>query len=106
MGVLVCVSFLVGVEAMARRDETLSMRARLLLARPMLLRAGLLGLCIGLVVIGLMENVTRFGSPETLRSDARVSPTDPRELSDSQPLREDRLDVAIRIDDANFITLR
>jgi hypothetical protein len=91
---------------MARRDETLSIRARLLLARPMLLRAGLLGLCIGLVVIGLMENITRFGSPDTLRSDARLSPTDPSVLGDTQPLREDRLDVAIRIDDASYITLR
>ncbi len=91
---------------MVGRDETLCLRGRLTLVRPMLLRAVLFGLCVGLVIVGLMENVTRFGSPETLRSEARLSPTDSSNPSDSQPLREDRLDVAIRIDDANYITLR
>lgn len=40
--------------------------------RAMILRAGLLGLCLGLVIIGLLENVNRFGSPQAQRSDARI----------------------------------
>lgn len=91
---------------MAFRADTPSFGARLSLARPMLTRAALLGLCLGLVVVGLMENVTRFGSPETLRSQARLTPTPVHEAIETSTLREDRLDVAIRIDDANYLTLR
>jgi hypothetical protein len=62
-----------------------------------LLRAGLLGLCAGLTIIGLMENANRFSTPETLRAPWSQSerPVD---------LRADRLDVAIHVDDDAPIT--
>lgn len=91
---------------MAHRAETPSLRARLSLARPMLFRAGLLGLCAGLVIIGLMENVTRFGSPNTLRSDARVAPSSLSLPVESAQARADRMQVAVRTENPANVTLR
>lgn len=53
-----------------------------------LLRAGLLGLCLGLMVIGLIENADRFSTPETLHT---------RTSEQAPDLRADRLDVAMQL---------
>ncbi|MEO0382886.1 MAG: hypothetical protein AAF234_04965 [Pseudomonadota bacterium] len=91
---------------MAHRAYTPSLSARLSLARPMLFRAGLLGLCLGLVIVGLMENVARFGSPETLRSDARVAPSEVSAPIEAAHLREDRMHVVARAENPADMTLR
>lgn len=91
---------------MVYRVETPSLRARLSLARPMLFRAGLLGLCVGLLIIGLMENLTRFGSPESLRSDARVAPSQVSTPIEAAHLREDRMHVVARAENPADVTLR
>jgi hypothetical protein len=63
----------------------------------MVLRAGLVGLCIGLVMIGLLENLSRFGSPETLRSQDRIlSSQSPSAVEQpGRADREDRLSMAV-----------
>ncbi len=41
-------------------------------AKPMMVRAGLAGMCLGIAIIGLLENTGRFSDPGAIYTDARL----------------------------------
>lgn len=41
-------------------------------AKPMMVRAGLVGMCLGIAIIGLLENTSRFSDPGAIYTDARL----------------------------------
>ena len=58
------------------------------ITKDMFLRAGLLGLCLGVIVIGLLENRDRFSNPDALYAERHQSTS-----AENAPFnREDRLD--------------
>ncbi len=58
------------------------------ISRDMFLRAGLFGLCLGFIVIGLLENRDRFSDPDTLYAERHhATPAENASFN-----REDRLD--------------
>lgn len=44
-------------------------------------RAGLVGACLGVVIIGLLENADRFSDPQAIYHDARLEPTQVGQLN-------------------------
>lgn len=78
---------------MTRRAQDTSIRARLLAAKPMLIRAGLLGLCLGMVIIGLLHNFNRFQAPEELMPNAQLETMGLGQSTATPDERADRLDV-------------
>ena len=65
--------------------------------RSLFAQAALLGLCCGLVIIGLMENATRLSAPETLslaHSERRIAAeADAMDAPSQVAARADRLDL-------------
>ncbi|MFK7793340.1 MAG: hypothetical protein AB8B88_11810 [Devosiaceae bacterium] len=60
-------------------------------AKPMLARAGLIGACFGIAIIGILENYNRFGDPEAIYRDARLQPSEVGHATDQPASRSDRL---------------
>ena len=77
---------------MTNRVPDMSIRTRLSAAKPMLIRAGLLGLCLGMVIIGLLHNFNRFKEPEELMPNARLETTGVDHSGSVSGQRSDRLD--------------
>ena len=77
---------------MTNRAPDTSIRTRLSAAKPMLIRAGLLGLCLGMVIIGLLHNFNRFKDPEELMPNAQLEAIGVGQSGSVSSQRSDRLD--------------